>query len=550
MKPKTITRQVWAVLLANVFTVAMAETTFSTVPVWIDLRFNGEALKSTGHVDISCFSYTENRWLDCQARPNIKEFKTEYTLQLPPGKYRAHVSIDENPANPARFPGDYEAQQEFEVHDGALNQVGIDVPRLIHLVSPGDNGRAMDGVLGACDRQPQFVTPRYAWEPAATIDFAWEPVVTGAQYKYKVFAMRCQPWGEVREVASATTTGTRLTIPLPPNEEGQFYLFRVEAWKDGRFVGDFYTHDSGMHSWNYRFGVLNTSIPHWGYYAAALGVLLLLLLIARLLQRKKRDTRGQRVGARRAIVAISALAAIVSAGLYLHRQHDERRAERKAAEAEAEHEARKHQLRAAFQKAAPRPDWWDSIEAPLRIDSLGALLSFWQTDRGGSEQERKEREFFKAVYQAILDRPDDEHVSAYGIDLLYYVVTDYPHRLSLNEYAFERFLHYRSRTDNCANCMTGDVTHGLALNLGQLYLAANRPADGIAVNERLLATRADISPYKLADTHTLIANGYWARGEREHAIELLRAAVSKYGDTVNGDTLRATLTNYERDMRR
>jgi hypothetical protein len=51
-----------------------------------------------------------------------------------------YVCIDENPANPRRYPGDYEAQPRFEVTAEGPERLIVDLPRLIHLTRPGDNG--------------------------------------------------------------------------------------------------------------------------------------------------------------------------------------------------------------------------------------------------------------------------------------------------------------------------------------------------------------------------------------------------------------------------
>src|SRR4030095_2487945 len=101
----------------------------------------------------------------------------------------------------------------------------------------------------------------------------------------------------------------------------------------------------------------------------------------------------------------------------------------------------------------------------------------------------------------ILDHADDAHVVATGIDLRYHVVRDYPHRLEMARFAYEGYFAYRQRADNCANCMVGDTTQGLAQNLSQLYLAAGRADDAIAVCRRLVdEAAADVRPHKRADT--------------------------------------------------
>ncbi|HKZ08454.1 MAG TPA: tetratricopeptide repeat protein, partial [Methylomirabilota bacterium] len=213
--------------------------------------------------------------------------------------------------------------------------------------------------------------------------------------------------------------------------------------------------------------------------------------------------------------------------------------------AEAERRARARALVAAFEAVAPRPDWWDAVTTPYRINSLGDLLAAWQ---GFPRGELGERQFFKAAYQGILDHPDDDHIVATAIMLLDNVASDYPQRLGLAQLGYERFLRYRARTDNCANCMIGDTSQTLALNLGARYIAAGRFDDAIAVGKRLIEERgADVSPYKLAETVNQIAWAHWRKGERDRAFEVIRDALARYGNTVRADELRRTLATFERE---
>jgi hypothetical protein len=187
------------------------------------------------------------------------------------------------------------------------------------------------------------------------------------------------------------------------------------------------------------------------------------------------------------------------------------------------------------------------VSTPYRVDTVGDLLAAWQgfpRDDGG----QGERQFFKAAHQGIVDHPADEHVVATAIDLLHWVVSDYPHRLPLAQFGYERYFQHRQRTDNCASCMPGDTTQGLAQNLSQLLIAAGRADEAIAVCRRLIAERgAEVSPYKLAETWDRIAWAHWGKGEREQARAVVREALASYGETVRGDQLRRTLATFERE---
>ena len=127
-----------------------------------------------------------------------------------------------------------------------------------------------------------------------------------------------------------------------------------------------------------------------------------------------------------------------------------------------------------------------------RLAGQEVLNALWDFHSAGARE---------AAYQGIVDHADDDQVVATAIALLHHVVRDYPHRLQLAQFGYERYFQHRQRTDNCANCMVGDTTQGLAQNLTELYAAAGRYDEAIEVGRRLIEGRsADVSPYKLAET--------------------------------------------------
>ena len=246
---------------------------------------------------------------------------------------------------------------------------------------------------------------------------------------------------------------------------------------------------------------------------------------------------------RRALLGVAAaVIALGGAGIagYLHLQTLEReRVDAARAAADAARRARQRELAAAFVAAAPRPEWWEAVDTPYRVDTVGDLLAAWQ---GYPRGELGDRQFFKAAYQGIVDHPDDEHVAATAIMLMDHVAADYPQRLDLARYGYERYFKHESRTDNCANCMPGDTTQSLAVNLSRLYSSAGRHDDAVLVCQRLIdERRADVSPYKLAETWNQMAWAHWHRGDHARALAVVREGLDRYGETVRGDELRRTL---------
>ena len=531
-------------IAALVLSALLGGPAWAQAPITLELRFDGQPLDPQAPPDFSCFDGTRNRWTAC--RVERTPTPGTFTLQgLPPGKYRMHVSIDENPANPRRHPGDYEAQPVFEVTADGPERLTVDMARLIHLTRPGDNARPIEGMLTTCDRQPSFPTPRHAWTPRASVEFAWEPIVQGADYRYRIVARPCGRPGREREIVSASTGAAALMLALPPSGDGEQYVFRVEAWKGGRLVGDLYTHDGGAHSWNYRFRVRDESLPRWLYGAAAGAALVLIAGTYRLVavaDPARRRRRGRALAG-----LLIALVTLGGAGGGAYQYVVARQRERAAAAGaalEAERQARLREFIAAFVSAAPRPDWWERVETPYKVDTVGDLLAAWQGfPRGGLG----ERQFFKAAYQGIVDHPDDDHIAATAIMLLDNVAGDYPQRLALAQFGYARYFGYRARTDNCANCMVGDTAQSLALQLGDRYIAVDRFDDAIAVCRRVIDERAaEVSPYKLAETWNQLAWAHWRKGEAERALEVIREAITRYGGTVRADVLRRTQATFDR----
>ena len=351
--------------------VLLACATRAQADIPLQLRFDDQILDPQATPDFTCYSYTLNRWIGCRVQKS--DAPGAYVVEtLEPGKYQMHVSVDEDPANPRRFPGDYEAQLSFEVTATGPERLVVDLARLIHLTRPGDNARAIEGMLTSCTKQPQFDTPRYSWGPTATIEFAWDPIVAGAEYRYTIVARTCGQAGAGREVLSEQTTKTAVALSVPPTTDSEYYVFRVEAWKDDRLVGDLYTHDGGAHSWNYRFRVRNASLPRWVYLAAGAGLVVVLLGARRFFGAIDSEERRLRVHRLvRGMVAVLVVAAVAGAGYHYFRERQERIVEAERVRLEAERQTRRREFIAAFVSAAPRPDWWDRVETPYRVDNLG-----------------------------------------------------------------------------------------------------------------------------------------------------------------------------------
>jgi len=97
----------WSAAVAALAVLVLACGAQADIP--LELRFDGQAIDPKAKPDVSCYNDTLDRWVNCRVQK--ADAPGAYVLATPePGKYRMHVSIDENPANPRRYPGDYEAK--------------------------------------------------------------------------------------------------------------------------------------------------------------------------------------------------------------------------------------------------------------------------------------------------------------------------------------------------------------------------------------------------------------------------------------------------------
>jgi len=200
---------------------------------------------------------------------------------------------------------------------------------------------------------------------------------------------------------------------------------------------------------------------------------------------------------------------------------------------------------AEWKAAIPRPAWWGSVpDLPMKIDSLGDLQVVWEAHL--YETERK-RQFFKAVYQAIVNHPDDEDLVTLGIQLMGHVETDYQFRL--HRFYLDHFFYFNRRTDNCAsNCKAGELTGEIVRELAYDYIWKGEPQTAIELIQRLVQEREkDVSAYNLALTFEALSRAYWKMGDAEAAKAAIREGLRRFPKGWQADELRETLSQYEQD---
>jgi len=181
------------------------------------------------------------------------------------------------------------------------------------------------------------------------------------------------------------------------------------------------------------------------------------------------------------------------------------------------------EYRKAFQKAAPRPEWWDRVSTYVEIKTYDDLLAYWQNN------ERSKNQFFKAAYQAILDYPLDEHLVVNAINLLPNGDSAYPYTMTMLEFAVERHFDYDRPLNNYLG-KQGDTIAGIVRELSRTYNGIGDYGSTIELVERLLDEREYEINDQMLELLTLdYAEALYEYGQPQQAVAALETAIQKYG---------------------
>ena len=485
----------------------------------VQVLFDGQPFVPRVPPQFSCLDVGQDKWINCDIFPNPDG--PGYLMTRPvPGLYHLHIEIDENKNNPARYPGDYDVFHEFSVPPDSPVLLNVDVSKLIHLNAPWDNNQPLDGMLtNPASKKNFFTTPLISVPPKTKVTFSWDSVVPGAEYDYVVLLTRDSPYQRVGDIVRGKTNSTVVTLNLPATPPGHYLEFSVAAHHNGRLVGDFFTHDAGAQGWTCRFVIKNGSIPWLGFVLVYLIIFVLLWSVSRL----------PKVCLEKIVLSapeIFLLIALANAILLVVQQN-----------------SREQNFLSAWQEAVPKPAWWDSVSpSALKIDSLGDLMSVWQSETSHQDGGKL---FFKLAYQSILNHPEDRELVFMAIHLMFYV-SDNESAFPLIKFGVENFFDHNQRTDNCAHCKIGDTTGEMVRDLAQLYVSRGDPDAAIEIIERLLTRDKDISDYNWALTFEVLSRAHWAKDQKEKAMEDIQEGLRRFPSGWQADQLRKTLENYQR----
>jgi hypothetical protein len=183
-----------------------------------------------------------------EAKAQVEYAAGAFTVRgLGPGRYAMSVRIDNEPKNPKTFPGDLTAWEEFAVESARPVVLDVSLRTIMHLVQPVDNGVVIPGwdvPCGAGNVHPGKVL------------FSWEALGPDTRYDVSVDRLACGRGAEVvgRELARSTTESW-VRLDLPPNREGECYVFKLTANRGGKTIGIMNTHGKTGIGWDYRFTV-------------------------------------------------------------------------------------------------------------------------------------------------------------------------------------------------------------------------------------------------------------------------------------------------------
>lgn len=463
----------------------------------------------------------------CPVRRNKRN---DWSIEVAkPGNVRLYGFHDANVDNPPHFPGDYEGHGVFPV-DERTAAIELLLPRLMHITAPLDNGTPIAGMLvGNCAHKPVFSTLRYAWAPAANINFAWDGGGDDTRYVVRVYRSRCQPFQIGPMIAETFTSETHLQISLPAVGDNEFYLARIEGHRDGKLVADMVTHDSGAHSWNLRFRVSDQTVPRWQILSMASVLVLVLGLIVLAFR------RGH---GRVAVLAVTLLAGL--AGAFWdnrQRQQAEEEAERQQAVAVAKKikEAERETQADKLSRLVPPPPMEGKAYA-----NVGEIMAAWSG--GANAGPAQLARYYTEFHRSIIAYADEAELVMTAVDLMYYLQPEQlpkDHWPRLAETALLLYPHHRRRLDNCVNCRAADTTAGIARNLGQYYVYHGRAKDALVMVTGLLEKRhEEISPHARVDMHEVKAMALKELGRGKEALIALDAGLADVGEISQADSLK------------
>jgi len=84
----------------------------------------------------------------------------------------------------------------------------------------------------------------------------------------------------------------------------------------------------------------------------------------------------------------------------------------------------------------------------------------------------------------------------------------------------------------------------LVNRLAQIYLSQSDPDGAIALLQRLIHERNDVSAYRWTDIFQTLARAFWAKGQKAEAIQAVEEGLRRFPAGWQADRLRKVLEEY------
>jgi hypothetical protein len=218
-----------------------------TFPVKLRLLYDGEPFYVSSDIEVESVIYHQDLKKNIQTTSRISGEFIEYD-DIPGGRAFFYVTINHNPKNPNRFPGDY-IKWSVEALIASPHQiVAVDLAQILHMTLPYDNGITMKHRgSSTCSDPPVF---------DGSVEFAWDSLGDGVRYQYLVGKTDCAQhiYHEGSEV-QGETSDTRVVMDLPPSGPDEKYSLHIKAWREDQLIGRLYVHDEGGSDWNFGFRI-------------------------------------------------------------------------------------------------------------------------------------------------------------------------------------------------------------------------------------------------------------------------------------------------------
>ena len=201
-----------------------------------------------------------------------------------------------------------------------------------------------------------------------------------------------------------------------------------------------------------------------------------------------------------------------------------------------------------MQNVNTHPAWYAST-SHITLTTDDDVSTLWQSKKrcciAQDRLDKNNREFYKSCVQAINTSRSDETLVVRCLWLMD-IAVDKPRKIKIKEYLVHHYFDHQARTDNCANCMTGDIIARVSKELAYYYSLSD-PEHAIATMENVLDRRQkEISHWVLAEMYTFLGNLYIKSGYAEQRKVRFNGAYEYLSQFRHHETLRKRMRELDK----